>query len=127
MIIQVIPRQFYKRDTVLVSRELLGKKLVRVIDSTILVGIISETESYRNDDPASHSFIGETERNKSMFGEVGHAYVYISYGIHFCLNAVARDTDKFKAGGALIRSIIPIKNVDIMIKNRNLEDKIRLC
>lgn len=120
---QIVPREFYQQDTVIVARKLLGKKLVRIINNKKLVGIISETEAYRCDDPASHTFIGMTQRNKSMFGPVGHAYVYVSYGIHFCLNAVSRDTEKFKAGGVLIRAVIPIKGINIMIKNRSIKKK----
>lgn len=115
---EILTRSFYQEDTVIVAKKLLGKKLVRIIDNKKLIGIISETEAYRCDDPASHSFIGMTKRNKSMFGPVGHAYVYISYGIHFCLNVVARDTHKFKAGGVLIRALIPVTNLDIIIHNR---------
>lgn len=117
----ILPRKFYKRETVVVARDLLGKKIVRTIDGHKLVGIISETEAYRSDDPASHAFIGKTERNKSLFGEVGHAYVYMNYGLHYALNFVARDP-KFEAGGVLIRQVIPIEGYDIMHKFRPISN-----
>src|SRR3989442_1008047 len=90
----VIPRTFYERDTVNVAQDLLGQILVRRISGKTISGIIVETEAYRyKDDAASHSFAGRTERNKAMFGEVGRAYVYFTYGMHYCVNAVARDAD----------------------------------
>jgi DNA-3-methyladenine glycosylase len=106
------------RDTVVVARELLGKMLVRKIGKTTVSGMITETEAYRqNDDPASHAHKGITERNKAMFGEVGRAYVYFTYGMHYCMNVVAKD-DKHKAGAVLIRSLEPHSGIDIMRKNR---------
>lgn len=108
---KILSRKFYEEDTLIVAKKLLGKKLVRVIDNKYIVSTIAETECYRSDDPASHCFSGVTQRNKSMFGPVGHAYVYISYGIHFCLNIVARD-ENFKAGGVLIRSVITDKIIN---------------
>lgn len=116
---KLLAQKFYKRDTVVVARDLLGKLLVREIDGALLAGIISETEAYRSDDPASHSFRGKTQRNSSMFGPVGHAYVYFSYGLHNCLNIVSRDTEKYPAGGVLIRSVIPVANTNIMAKLRH--------
>ncbi len=113
-----LPRSFYRRDTISVAQDLLGKILVRQVNGMIISGIISETEAYRyKDDPASHSFGGKTERNKAMFGNVGLAYVYFTYGMHYCVNAVARD-DRFEAGAVLIRSLIPKNGIDFMIKQR---------
>ena len=113
----VLPRSFYMRDTVLVARQLLGKKLVRNFNGNIIAGIIVETEAYRRDDPASHTYIGKTERNKAMFGEVGRAYIYIIHGVHSCVNAVAR-SGKYEAGGVLIRALKPDVGLDIMRRNR---------
>ncbi|HXX05419.1 MAG TPA: DNA-3-methyladenine glycosylase [Candidatus Bathyarchaeia archaeon] len=113
-----LPRSFYKRDTVDVAQDLLGKMLVRRIGNKIISGIIIETEAYRyKDDPASHTFGGKTERNKAMFGEVGRAYVYFTYGMHYCVNAVAKDS-KSEAGAVLIRSLLPKEGLDYMIKQR---------
>ena len=118
---RLVPRSFYKRDTVDVAQDLLGKVLVRRINDKIISGIIIETEAYRyKDDPASHTFGGKTERNRAMFGEVGRAYVYFTYGMHYCVNAVAKD-NKSEAGAVLIRSLLPKEGLDFMIKQRKTE------
>lgn len=114
-----LPRSFYSHDTVTVAKNLLGKKIIRMMYNREISGIITETEAYRDsDDPASHAFTKITERNKAMFGEVGRAYVYFIYGMHYCFNIVARDS-KFDAGAVLIRTIVPEKGMEIMMKNRN--------
>ena len=118
----IIPRSFYARDTVEVAQDLLGKILVRKINGHTLSGIIVETEAYRyKDDVASHSFGGMTERNKAMFDEVGKAYVYFTYGMHYCVNAVARSPD-YEAGAVLIRSIIPQRGINFMSKQRKARE-----
>lgn len=118
---RLVPRSFYKRDTVDVAQDLLGKVLVRRINNKIISGIIIETEAYRyKDDPASHTFGGKTERNQAMFGEVGRAYVYFTYGMHYCVNAVAKD-NKSEAGAVLIRSLLPKEGLNFMIKQRKTE------
>ncbi len=102
-----LTREFYARNTVQVAKDLLGKTLVRRIGKKTISGIITETEAYRyRDDPASHAFRSMTERNKAMFGEVGHAYVYFTYGMYYCVNAVAKSKN-FQAGAVLIRSLEP--------------------
>ena len=117
---KILPRTFYARNTVKVAKELLGKTLVRKIGNKILSGIITETEAYRYlDDPASHAFRGLTERNKVMFGQVGIAYVYFTYGMHHCVNAVARSSS-YDAGAVLIRAINPEKGIEKMFKNRGV-------
>ncbi len=118
----LISRSFYARDTVKVAQDLLGKTLIRNIDRNIISGIIAETEAYRyTDDEASHSFGGMTERNKAMFGEVGRVYVYFTYGMHYCVNAVARSPD-YPAGAVLIRSLFPQHGIDFMYKRRKTLD-----
>ena len=115
---KIIPRSFYARDTVEVAQDLIGKILVRKINGLIVSGMIVETEAYRyKDDEASHSYGGKTPRNQIMFGEVGRAYVYFTYGMHYCVNAVARSAE-YDAGAVLIRSIAPLNGIDIMIKQR---------
>lgn len=115
---KILARSFYDRDTVDVAKDLLGKILVRKIDGNIISGIIAETEAYRyKDDPASHTYGGMTERNKAMFGQVGRAYVYFTYGMHYCVNAVARSPD-YEAGAVLIRSLVPKKGMNFMSEQR---------
>lgn len=117
-----IDRGFYARDTVRVAKDLLGKMLVRRINRTLVSGIITETEAYRQaDDPASHAHRGMTERNRVMFGEVGIAYVYFTYGMHYCVNVVAKNKDH-DAGAVLIRSIKPVSGIEVMIRNRGMDD-----
>ena len=117
-----LSRKFYSRDTVKVAKELLGKKLVRKVGNSTISGIITETEAYRfDDDPASHAFRGMTKRNKAMFGEVGRAYVYFTYGMYYCVNAVARSSS-YDAGAVLIRALEPKRGIEKMIKNRRTEE-----
>ena len=118
---KIISHSFYARDTVDVARDLLGKTLVRKIGNKTISGIITETEAYRyKDDPASHSFSGLTQRNKAMFGPVGIAYVYFTYGMHYCMNAVARNGN-YEAGAVLIRALEPKEGITLMIKQRKTD------
>jgi DNA-3-methyladenine glycosylase len=117
---------FYRRPTEVVAKDLVGKKLVRTIRNNKkqfrLAGIIVETEAYGySDDLASHAFVGPTGRNKVMFGDVGRAYVYFTYGNHFCLNVSARRS-KIEAGAVLIRGIEPIEGVELMRQFRSVDD-----
>ena len=106
----------------IVAKELLGKKLTRKIGNYEMSGTIIETEAYRHkDDPASHAFRNITDRNKVMFGEVGIAYVYFTYGMHYCFNVVAKKM-KTSAGAVLIRGIVPEKGIKKMQENRNIEN-----
>lgn len=116
----MLPREFYSKDTIAVARNILGKKIIRKIGRMELSGIITETEAYRHtDDPASHAFGRKTDRNKVMFEDVGHAYVYFTYGMHYCFNVVARHP-KTKAGAVLIRAIKPENGIKKMQKNRKI-------
>ncbi len=118
----ILPREFYSKDTVTVAKNLLGKRIIRKTGHNEISGIITETEAYRhNDDPASHAFRKITDRNKIMFGDVGFAYVYFTYGMHFCFNVVAKDPKK-AAGAVLIRAIEPEKGIKIMQRNRGIEN-----
>ena len=118
---KALPRKFYMRNTIHVAKELLGKTLVRRVGKQTLTGIIVETEAYMGkNDPASHAARKKTERNKAMFGQVGRSYVYFTYGMHYCLNVVAKK-DEDESGAILIRSIQPQKGIKIMIKNRKTD------
>lgn len=112
-----LTRSFFERDTVLVARELLGTVIVRRFGDSVCYARIIETESYMSTDPACHAFAGKTERNASLFGPVGHAYVYLSYGLHFCFNMVAR-TSSMPAGGVLIRALEPLSSIELLRTNR---------
>ncbi len=103
------------------AKGLLGKTLVRRHRGGPLAGIITETEAYRaSDDPASHAFGGATDRNAAMFGTVGAAYVYMAYGMHHCVNAVARRRGA-EAGAVLIRAVRPLAGEAAMMRNRGLD------
>jgi DNA-3-methyladenine glycosylase len=120
-----VPRGFYNRDTLTVAPELLGKLLVRRVDDDggVLIGRIVETEAYRGvDDPASHSYRGRTLRNFVMFGRPGLAYVYFTYGNHYCLNVVTEEEGTPAA--VLIRAVEPIEGVEVMKRNRGVENLI---
>ena len=117
----ILSRSFYTQDTVDVAKDLLGKLLVRRIGQQLISGTIVETEAYRyRDDQASHSFAGLTDRNKAMFGQVGKAYVYFTYGMHYCMNVVARDTN-FEAGAVLLRALEPKQGINFMIRQRRTD------
>lgn len=97
-------RNFYKRPTLVVAKELLGTVLCRRLsDGTVLFAPIVEVEAYTQDDPACHAFRGLTERTRVMFGPAGHAYVYFIYGMYFCLNVVTEPENI--PGAVLIRAI----------------------
>jgi len=105
--LQCVPREFYARNTVKVAHDLLGKQLVRTRKGARLTGRIVEVEAYRgSDDPASHAFRGPTPRNAPMFGEPGHAYIYFTYGNHYCLNVTTQASGI--PGAVLIRAIEPL-------------------
>jgi DNA-3-methyladenine glycosylase len=117
--IKYLDSTFFARPTEVVARNLLGKKLVRILFRKLgkierLSGIIVETEAYGSkDDPASHAYRGISPRNASMFGEVGRAYIYFTYGNHYCLNVCAR-SNRFEAGAVLIRALQPVEGVQTM-------------
>ncbi len=113
----VLARNFYDRPTLTVARELIGARLVRILDGTKLVGLITETEAYISQkDLACHAKAGLTPRTKVMFGEPGHAYVYFTYGNHWMLNVVT-EKEGFPAA-VLIRAIQPIEGVEVMSARR---------
>jgi len=102
----ILKRDFYERNTLLVAKELLGCRLSRQVGDTVLSGIIVETEAYTQDDPACHAFKGKTPRAVTLFKKAGLAYVYFIYGMYHCVNVVTEPEET--AGAVLIRALEPI-------------------
>lgn len=119
-----LPLSFYSRRSVDVAPDLIGKILVSRVGGVETSGRIVEVEAYVGpDDPASHAAarIGRTARNESMFGRPGTAYVYLSYGIHWCMNVV---TDRAGHPGAvLIRALEPLEGLPAMRSRRKTKDR----
>jgi len=114
-------RDFFARSVHEVAPELIGATLL--VDG--IGGVIVEVEAYDQEDPASHGFRGPTERNAAMFGPPGHAYVYRSYGVHWCINFVC-DVEG-RAEAALIRALEPTRGLDAMRARRGVSEPRRLC
>jgi DNA-3-methyladenine glycosylase len=121
MISMPLRRQYFARSVHVVAPDLIG--------TTLLVngvgGTIVEVEAYHHTDPAAHSYRGRTERNAVMFGPPGYAYVYRSYGIHWCLNFVCEAEGS--ASAVLIRAIEPIYGLSAMRRRRKLSEERLLC
>lgn len=104
-------RDFYNRDTITVAKDLLGKYLIHVSGNIERIGKIVEVEAYLGShDLAAHSAKGMTPRTKVMFGPPGHAYVYLIYGIYYCVNVVTEEEGH--ASAVLLRALEPIKNIE---------------
>ena len=114
-----LPRSFYRRPTLQVARDLLGKRLVLVNRGRRLSGWIVEAEAYiGQEDLGCHARVGRTERNRSMWGEPGHAYVYFAYGMHWCLNVVTEAAGRPAA--VLLRALTPAEGLATMRRRRAL-------
>ncbi len=121
-----LPRSFYARAATEVAPALLGQILIRALpDGTRAAARIVEVEAYGPDDPASHAFRGMTPRNAAMFGTPGHLYVYFTYGIHFCMNAVCGRIGEGTA--VLLRAGEPLEGVEGMRARRSRERTLELC
>ena len=114
-------REFFARSVHEVAPDLIGCGLL--VDG--VGGPIVEVEAYDHEDPASHGFRGETARNRSMFGPPGHAYVYRSYGIHWCLNLVCEEMGV--AAAVLLRALEPARGIEEMCARRGLDEPRLLC
>ncbi len=109
-----LDRGFYRREPIRVARSLLGQRLVRVEDGARRAGIIVETEAYLGiPDKAAHTYNGRrTDRNASMWDDGGHAYVYFTYGMHYCMNVVAGRAEQPVA--VLLRALEPVEGLVLM-------------
>jgi len=114
-------RDFFERSVHDIAPELIGTTLL--CDG--VGGTIVEVEAYDHEDPAAHGFRGRTARNATMFGPAGHAYVYRSYGIHWCLNFVCEDVGV--ANAVLIRALEPQHGLDAMRQRRGVTEERLLC
>jgi DNA-3-methyladenine glycosylase len=117
----MLKRDFFARSVHQVAPDLIGATLL--VDG--VGGRIVEVEAYDQQDPASHGHRGSTPRNAAMFGPAGHAYVYRSYGIHWCLNLVCGEEGVPEA--ALIRALEPTRGVELQQRRRGVENVRQLC
>lgn len=111
-----LPRSFYERPATAVAADLLGHVLVHAAPDGMGAGVVVEAEAYGADDPASHAFGGPTPRNAAMFGRAGRAYVYRSYGVHWCMNVVTGNEGVGEA--VLLRALEPIAGLEAMRRRR---------
>src|SRR5712691_6631427 len=117
-----LSRSFYSRSTLDVASDLLGKVLVRRLGRLNMAGKIVETEAYVGPhDLACHASKGHTARTAGMFGEIGHAYFYMIYGFHFCLNVMTEPSGDPAA--VLIRAVEPLENVERRRRVRNKPER----
>jgi len=118
---EALPASFYDRPVLEVARELVGC----VLSHDGCAGVIVEAEAYHQSEPGSHAYIGQRPRTRSLFGRPGIGYVYRSYGIHACLNAVCEEPGVGAA--VLIRALEPLEGLDLMRSRRGLDRVEALC
>lgn len=119
----MIPRQaFYLTNAQSLAQQLLGYELVHKSEVGVTSGIIVETEAYSQEDAASHSYRGMTERTKVMFGPGGYAYIYFTYGMHYCFNVVSGPEGHGQA--VLNRALQPVRGIELMQQRRKRSNQL---
>lgn len=121
----MLDKSFFNQKVEELANTLLGCELVHETPEGVTAGIIVETESYHETDEASHSYNGRTKRTEVMFGPPGHAYIYFTYGMHYCFNIVAEEEGI--GAGVLIRALEPTRGIELMKKRRNQDNIHNLC
>ncbi len=122
----ILPVEFYKSDTLTVARELIGCTLVSHVGGAETRGVIVEAEAYRGPiDPAAHSYKGRTERVRALYEGKGLAYIYLIYGMHWCLNISCGPEDSPDC--VLLRALEPTGGVETMSKRRHTDRLANLC
>lgn len=121
----ILPKEFYSQKVEELANKLLGCELVHKTKDGITAGIIVETESYHQTDEASHSYKGRSPRTEAMFGPGGHAYIYFTYGMHWCFNVTAEAAGI--GAGVLIRALEPTQGLELMAKRRNMTKVRNFC
>jgi DNA-3-methyladenine glycosylase len=122
----IVAKNFFDKPTTLLARDLLGCFIVRTINGETIAGRIVETESYLCDDPACHAYGGRrTRRTEVLFSAPGKAYIYLIYGMYYCLNVTSAPEGVGEA--VLIRALEPVKGLDIMMERRGTADAKNLC
>ncbi len=121
----MISQSFFDKPVERLAKDLLGCELAHKSSEGTTAGLIVETEAYHQTDEASHSFRGRTARTAVMFGPAGHAYIYFTYGRHWCFNITAEECGVGAA--VLIRALEPTKGLGLMMKRRGKDDISELC
>lgn len=122
----ILPEDFFRRDTLRVARELIGCTLVSRVGGKEVRGMIVETEAYRGPlDPAAHSYRGRTERVRALYEGKGLAYIYLIYGMHWCLNLSCGHEGEPDC--VLLRALEPVGGIDVMIGRRKTDRLADLC
>jgi DNA-3-methyladenine glycosylase len=116
---KTVGKSFFSKPTLELAKDLLGTVLFHYSPDGTVAGRIVETEAYLENDAASHSFMGQTVRNATMFGPAGYAYVYFIYGVHNCFNVVSSRSGKGEA--VLIRALEPLEGIALMKKRRGVK------